>query len=219
MIQSGQPIGDPKSPKRLSVLAVLSLILSFIPYAGFAFGILLGMPALRGIKKSNGELSGKGLAIGGIVVACLQILFVCSAIMSPSFIHRRQDEVIKMESNVKFTTKTFQLAIEDYKKDPKQKGLKPADAAELTVVVQSYLPASIKNEKNPFDPAQDYGSVGSGIVFGPPSSPGQIGYVFRDQREPYRIEALGKDGRPILTLDERLDKISPSQAPSDLKGK
>ena len=218
MIQSEQPSGNPR-PKRLSILAVLSLILSFVPFVGIAFGILLGMPSLRAIKKSNGELTGKGLAIGGIVVACLQILFVCGAIMSPSLFFPRQHRVIRMESNVKFTAQTLQLAIEDYKKDPKHQGLKPAADSELTVVVQSYLPASFQNKKNPFDTSQGYGTVGSGFVFGPPSSPGQIGYVFRDQREPYRIVALGRDGKPTLTLDEGLDKISPSQAPSDPKGK
>jgi len=219
MVPSAQPIGDTKSKKRLSVLAVLSLILSFVPYAGFAFGILLGMPALRQIKKSNGELTGKGLAIGGIVVACLQVLFVCAAIMAPSLLFPRQHKAIRMESNVKSAAHTLQLAIDDYKIDPKHKGLKPATAEELAAVIQNYLPADFQNKKNPFNLAQDYCSVGSGIVFGPPSSPGQVGYVFTDQRKPYRIIALGRDGTPILTLDERLDKISPSQVPSDSQGK
>jgi hypothetical protein len=215
MTQSERPSENPR-PKKLSVLAVLSFILSFIPYVGIAFGILLGMPSLRGIKKSNGELSGRWLAIGGIVVACLQILFVCGAIMSPSLLFPRQHRAIRMESNVKYTAHTFQLAIEDYKQDPKHQGLKPAADSELTVVVQSYLPASFQNKKNPFDTSQGYCTVGSGFVFGPPSSPGQVGYVFTDQREPYKIIALGRDGKPILTL---VEKIGPSQAPSDSKGK
>ena len=109
-----------------------------------------------------------------------------------------------MESDVRSTANTLQTAVEDYKNDPEHRGLKPATAAELTAVVQSGLPKDVQNKKNPFNSAQDYGTVGSGIVFGLPSSPGQVGYVFTDEREPYKIIALGKDGGPILTLTEGL---------------
>ena len=211
MVQSEQPSANSTLTKKLSVLALLSLVLSFIPYVGIALGILLGMPALRAIKKSNGGLTGRGLAIGGIVVACLQILFVCLATMAPNLFFQSRIKPRTLELEVKSVAHTLQLAIDDYKIDPKHKGLKPATAEELAVVVQSYLPANIKNGKNPFDTTQNYGTVGSGFIFGPPSSPGQVGYVFSDQREPYKVIALGRNGFTILTLEEKPDTLSPSQ--------
>jgi len=45
-------------------------------------------------------------------------------------------------------------------------------------------------------------NLGAGITFGSPENPGQVGYIFTGQREPYRIIALGKDGTPILILQE-----------------
>jgi hypothetical protein len=201
MIPSGPPIDNPKSQK-LSVTALLSLIFSFIPLLNI-LGILFGVRSLREIKKSQGALYGKWLGIGGIVVGSLGILLSCVC-MGPSIIHMRNEETRAMESDVRSTANTLQTAVGDYKKDPKHQGLKPATVAELTVVVQSCLPKDVQNKKNPFNSAQDYGTVGSGIVFGLPSSPGQIGYVFTDQHEPYTIIALGKDRGPILTLTEGL---------------
>jgi len=202
MIQSGQPIGNPKS-KKLSVTAVLSLGFSFIPLLNI-LGILFGVRSLREIKKSHGALYGKWLGIGGIVVGSFGILAFCVLGVGPTLIHMRQEEARTKESSVKSMADNLVPAIEAYKKDLKHQGLKPATAAELTLVVQSYMPKNIPDTKNPFNSAQDYCSVGSGIVFGPPSSPGQVGYVFTDQREPYTIIALGKDGVPILTLTEGL---------------
>jgi len=201
MIPSEQPIDRPKS-RKLSVTALLSLIFSFIPLLNI-LGILFGIRSLREIKKSKGALYGQWLGIGGIVVGSLGILLSCIC-MGPSIIHMRHEEKRAMEPDVRSTANTLQTAVEDYKKDPEHQGLKPATAAELTLVVQSYLPKDVQNKKNPFNSAQDYGTVGSGIVFGLPSSPGQVGYVFTDEREPYKIIALGKDGGPILTLTEGL---------------
>ena len=201
MIPSEQPIDRPKS-RKLSVTALLSLIFSFIPLLNI-LGILFGVRSLREIKKSQGALYGKWLGIGGIVVGSLGVLLSCVC-MGPSLIHMRHEETRAKESDVRFTANTLQKAVEDYKKDPKHQGLKPATVADLTVVVQSCLPKNIPDSKNPFNPAQDYCSVGSGIVFGLPSNPGQIGYVFTGEREPYKIIALGKDGKPILTLTEGL---------------
>ncbi len=201
MIQSGPPIDHPKS-RKLSATAVWSLVLSIIPLLNI-LGILFGIRSLREIRKSHGGLYGKWLGIGGIVIGSLGVLCYCVG-MGPSIIHMRQEEARTKESSVKAMADSLVPAIEAYKKDPNHQGLKPATAAELTRVVQSYLPKNNPDTKNPFNSAQDYGTVGSGIVFGLPSSPGQVGYVFRDQLEPYKVIALGKDGKPILTLTEGL---------------
>ena len=201
MIPSGPPSGNPKS-KKLSATAVWSLVLSFIPLLNI-LGILMGIRSLREIKKSHGALYGKWLGIGGIVIGSLGVLCYCVC-MGPSIIHMRHEETRTMESDVRSTANTLQTALEAYKNDPTHQGLKPATVAELTAVVQSCLPKDVQNKKNPFNSAQDYGTVGSGVVFGLPSSPGQIGYVFTDEREPYKIIALGKDRGPILTLTEGL---------------
>lgn len=76
---------------KTSGLAIASLILSLLGFVSGALlclpGVILGFVALSKIKKSNGQLGGKGLAIAGICVGggLLAILFlaIVAAVVIP----------------------------------------------------------------------------------------------------------------------------------------
>jgi len=104
------------------------------------------------------------------------------------------------EHDVKVTAHSLQKAVEDYKKTPERRGLKPGISTELGNVVADFLPENVQKKVNPFDKRQRYGA--GGIVFGSPGGKGQIGYIFTDPGKPYQIVALGRVGTPILTLQE-----------------
>ncbi|MBI4613816.1 MAG: pre-peptidase C-terminal domain-containing protein [Planctomycetes bacterium] len=62
----------PAPPRATSGLAIASLVAAFLPLCGLAqlAGIGLGIAALVAIRRSGGRLSGTGLAVAGILVAC-----------------------------------------------------------------------------------------------------------------------------------------------------
>jgi hypothetical protein len=58
--------------QRTSIMAILSLVFGLLCIPGFGIvGALLGIAALFLISSSNGRLSGKGLAIAGLVISLL----------------------------------------------------------------------------------------------------------------------------------------------------
>ena len=128
------------------------------------------------------------------------ILAVLAAVAIPNYIRA---EKRARESEVKSVEHALQVAVEDYKVAPGWELLKPSTAAELVVVVASFLPNTIQNKRNPFNQTQTYGTVGSGLVFGLPGSVGQVGYQYSSQTVSYTILAGGGDaGIIILTLGE-----------------
>ena len=64
--------------KPTSPLAVISLVSSMIPFALLPqiVALVVGIIALTKIKKSNGALGGKSLAIAGIVISSVILVFI-----------------------------------------------------------------------------------------------------------------------------------------------
>jgi hypothetical protein len=63
----------PKGPSRVSILAILALVLGIvclIPGAG-VLGVFVGIAALLGIASSSGRVSGRGIAVTGIILGLL----------------------------------------------------------------------------------------------------------------------------------------------------
>ena len=99
MNESIPPIATPHPPKTAG-LAIWSLVLGILSLACFTIftgipGVICGHKALTKIKYSNGELSGQGLAIAGLVTGYLGIawaVFVLPLMMAiaiPNFVKAR----------------------------------------------------------------------------------------------------------------------------------
>jgi hypothetical protein len=74
-----QPAGSSGKAVSSLILGILSLLFSFL--TGLP-ALILGILALREIGRSRGRLSGNGLAIGGIVTACVCSLLNCGLSVS-----------------------------------------------------------------------------------------------------------------------------------------
>lgn len=74
------------APAKLSALAVVSLVLGVLGCTGLgAFaGLICGIVALVRINRSGGRLTGRGLAIAGLVVSALMVP-VSAGMMLPAF--------------------------------------------------------------------------------------------------------------------------------------
>src|SRR5262249_32601064 len=68
-----EPGSAPVAP-RVNPLAIISLALNLICGVGNIAAIVVGVAALRQIRRSNGSLGGKGQAIGGIALGALGFL-------------------------------------------------------------------------------------------------------------------------------------------------
>jgi prepilin-type N-terminal cleavage/methylation domain-containing protein len=134
----------------------------------------------------------KGFTLIELMVVVV-IIGILAAIAIPNFI-RMQNRA--KEANVKAVAHTLQLAIEDFKTSPDQDGLKPLSVGDIL----PYLPTNVLIMMNPFSAAG--ATYGSGeIVFNSPDADGRVGYT-DNGTNPYYIEAMGKDGVMILTLQE-----------------
>jgi hypothetical protein len=109
-----------------------------------------------------------------------------------------QDKDLVLESEVKSVAHNFQLAVEDFKMTPGREGIKPTSVREL----KERLPKTVLFRPNPFNPKQNYSPEGGALVDGNPQKPGQVGYIFKGQDQPYVIQGLGKKGKIIILLDE-----------------
>jgi type II secretory pathway pseudopilin PulG len=126
------------------------------------------------------------------------ILAILATIAVPNFTRM---QLRAKESEVKSVAHSLQMAVEDYKTTPGQEGLKPAIAAELTLLQTSYLPMTVQTKRNPFNMTQTYGT--SALVFGAPCFIGGVGYQYNNQNVPYTISCWGGNaGVIILTLIE-----------------
>jgi hypothetical protein len=204
---------------KTSWLAILGLILSIAPIVGAyvlinvyievippnhamidtvlltVAGIFICLIVLAGTRLNDSVNKGAQVAAAGLFIG--GSLFVLFGITFPGFVAM---EYRARESDVKSAAHFLQTAVEDYKKKPERKGLKPGSPAELSGVVADFLPENVREKENPFDKRQRYGA--GGIVFGSPGAKGQIGYIVTDPGKPYQIIALGRVGTPILTLQE-----------------
>lgn len=97
---NGTTVPPPVPQPKTSALAVWSLVLGILSLMCFSIfaaipGVICGHKALSGIDKSNGGLSGRGLAIGGLITGYLGIawavLFIpmLLAIAIPNFVKAR----------------------------------------------------------------------------------------------------------------------------------
>jgi type II secretory pathway pseudopilin PulG len=77
------PPMQPMQTRGTSGLAIAGFVCSF--FCGLA-GFVLSILGLSQIKKSNGALGGKGLAIAGIVLSCFSLIGLLAAVSIPAFV-------------------------------------------------------------------------------------------------------------------------------------
>ncbi|HUT73747.1 MAG TPA: DUF4190 domain-containing protein [Armatimonadota bacterium] len=94
----GASPGAPASPPRTSGLAVASLVVGILALCGGLLalpGLILGIVALRQVNRSQGRLSGQGLAIAGValsgvgIVVTVAILAFVLPTLYPVFLRAR----------------------------------------------------------------------------------------------------------------------------------
>lgn len=201
---SPSPISKPKT----SGMAIWSLILSFIPIVCLV-GLVLGIISAVKISKRKKELSGQGLAIGGIVIGSLNTLASCfilpilAAIAIPNFITMQTKA---KDAQVKVVVEAVQLAVEDYKADH---NAEPTGIQDF----EAKLPETTRQMKNPYNKSQTYTVAGGGLVNGQPQEPGQVGYIApQEPGVPY--EVVGK----LKAEDYRLTGEATSPPPEEPQG-
>jgi len=92
----------PRSQRKTSGLAIASLVFGLLGFCGITaiVGLILGIVAQGRIRKSGGQLKGRGVAIAGIVISGFMLLFsfiaVGAALMLPA--------VAKLKQNVQNTS-------------------------------------------------------------------------------------------------------------------
>jgi len=178
------------------VLGIASVIVPCIGFIACFLAMILGGLELKAIKGGRSSPKGRGLALAGLIISIVGLVVQFMIVAVPNYLNLSKRGV--SDNEVKYAAHALQLAVEDYKVRSVNAETKPASVSEI----DSFLPAGDRDKRNPFAKNQTYSSSGGGLVDGYPTQPGQVGYVFRDQREPYRIIALGKDGKPVLTLEE-----------------
>ena len=70
------PVPAAGTPPKTSGLAIASLVLGCLGFCGITaiVGLILGIVAQRKIKQSNGQLTGSGLALAGIIVSAVMFI-------------------------------------------------------------------------------------------------------------------------------------------------
>lgn len=97
MSRPADPLGDvseqKKWPTRTSGTAIAGLVLGLLSFCLSVFtgipAIILGALSLRAIKRSGGRVSGKGMAIAGIVTGSIGVLLL-PALIVPAVIGARE---------------------------------------------------------------------------------------------------------------------------------
>ena len=136
--QTPPPLRHAAAPGKTSGLAIASLILGVLGFCGVTapIGLILGIVALGKIRKSGGQLSGRGLAIAGIALSTFMLIFsipVLAALLLPAFAKaKNRAETINCVSNMK----QLGLAMRLYSNDQNDKF---APAASWCDAIQSYV--------------------------------------------------------------------------------
>ena len=68
--------------RRLNVLAILSLIASFVWGLGSIAAVIMGHTALRQIERSGGTQSGRPAAVAGLAIGYFGLITIVAAILS-----------------------------------------------------------------------------------------------------------------------------------------
>ena len=106
---------DTNSPPKTSGMAIASLVLGLTGFCGITalIGMILGIVATIRIRKSNGRLKGKGLAISGICVSavmCIVSLAIVVALVLPALAKAKyQKQNSDCVSNVKHVCLAIRL--------------------------------------------------------------------------------------------------------------
>jgi competence protein ComGC len=194
-----------QSKPKTSGMAIWSLILSFIPIFCLV-GLILGIISAVKINKRKNELSGKGLAIGGIVIGALNTLTSCfilpiiAAIAIPNFISMQTKA---KDAQVEVVVNAVQVVVEEYKVEQNREPMSIQD-------FEAKLPETTRQMKNPYNKSQTYTVAGGGLVNGEPTQPGQVGFVAsQGPGSPY--EVVGKLKNEDFRLTEEI--ASPPEEP------
>lgn len=106
---------DTNSPPKTSGMAIASLVLGLTGFCGITalIGMILGIVATIRIRKSNGRLKGKGLAIAGICVSAVMFivfLAVAAGLLLPALAKAKyQEQNSDCVSNVKHVCLAIRL--------------------------------------------------------------------------------------------------------------
>ena len=108
---------EPSESPKTSVYAIAAFITSLVmlmPLASLALPIVFAIMALSEIKKSNGTIKGKELAIAAIVIPVVApILFIVAILVIPSHLHHPNAMVIGCANNLKMIGLSMQMYAED----------------------------------------------------------------------------------------------------------
>jgi len=145
------PVAAPKT----SGLAIASLICGIVGCTGIGAiaGLILGFVALSKIKNSGGQMTGRGLAIAGIVISVFMMLvfavFVVmglfTALAMPRAVRATHQVGEARTSAVGTTLENFEMAIDAFEVDC---GRYPTTAEGLKALVQQ--PAGLNGWKGPY---------------------------------------------------------------------
>jgi hypothetical protein len=156
-------------------------------------GGILGIYFGRKGKKTAQDKGLRFFAQTGWVLGILDVslLLLCALKMPNDARMARHDK----EEQVKAVAYKIDLTLREYQKA--HAGLKPNPLG----VLEALLPDSVKITHNPFVPLQSYNLYTGGLVDREPHGPGQIGYIFKGQDNPYQVIANGWRGQ-VLVLEE-----------------
>ena len=108
---------EPSESPKTSVYAIAAFITSLVmlmPLASLALPIVFAIMALSEIKKSNGTIKGKELAIAAIVIPVVApILFIVTILVIPPHLHHPNAMVIGCANNLKMIGLSMQMYAED----------------------------------------------------------------------------------------------------------
>ena len=126
-------------PTKNSGLAIASLVLGIcgFPTLGLTavVGLILGIVALGKIQKSEMKLSGKGLAIGGIVISAITlIIMIILSMIIPLFYSKVSNQVdLARVTTTKANLKVLHNTVNQFKMDT---GRYPAEDEGLMVLIE-----------------------------------------------------------------------------------
>jgi hypothetical protein len=168
---------------------IFSLLFFVCSLGGGILGIYFGRKGKITAQDKVHRLAARAGWVLGILDVSL--LLLCSMKVPNDARMARHDK----EEKVKAVAYKIDLTLREYQQT--HAGLKPNPLG----VLEAMLPDSVKITHNPFVPLQSYNLYTGGLVDREPHGPGQIGYIFKGQDNPYQVIANGWRGQ-VLVLEE-----------------